>query len=63
MEKKARPTTTIVYQFANWKCVISCYPQQRWRAIDEGDTVRLERKTIAMEITKEDFVKHWKVIE
>ena len=61
--KKARPVTAIVYQFANWRCVVNCYPQQRWRATDKGNTVRLERKTITMEIAKEDFVKHWKVEE
>ena len=60
---KARPATAIIYQFADWKCVVSCYPQQRWIMEDKGDTVRLERKTITMEITKEDFEKHWKVVE
>lgn len=61
--KKARPVTTIVYQFANWRCVVNCYPQQRWIMEDKGDTVKLERNNVTLEIWKEDFEKHWKVIE
>ena len=30
---------------------------------DKGDTVKLERNNVTLEIWKEDFEKHWKVIE
>lgn len=63
MEEKARPATTVIYNFADWKCVISCYPQQRWAMTDKGNTVKLERKNITMELPKDDFEKYWKVIE
>lgn len=60
--KKARPKVAMIYRFCDWRCVISCYPQQRWSVEDKGDTVKLERNNITMEIWKEDFEKHWKVL-
>lgn len=60
-QKIARPVKAIKYTGTN--CAIVCYPIQTWWAIDKGDMVKLERGETAVEVTKEDFEKNWKVEE
>ena len=44
------------------KCLIDCFPQQKWKCGISDKTVTLERKGTTLMIPKEDFEKHWKVI-
>ena len=64
---KARVKTVCVYNIKTFtgkaECWLSCYPQQKWEYEVKGDKVWLDRKGITLIIPKEEFEKHWKVIE
>ncbi|MGN0352403.1 MAG: hypothetical protein ACI4ES_12190 [Roseburia sp.] len=64
---KARVKSCIIYRIATFdgqaECYIDCYPQQRFEYRVNGDRVTLDRKGISLVIPKEDFDKHWKVVE
>lgn len=62
-----KPTEFGVYIFPtfpeNAKCVIDCFPQQKWEAQEWDDgKVRISRKNVTMYIPKDDFEKHWKEV-
>ena len=64
---KARPKTYIMYRIATFdgraQCYIHCYPQQKWHYSFNGNKAELTYKNIDLCIPKEDFEKHWKVVE
>ena len=63
----ARPNTFVIYNIkafiSSAECCISCYPQQKWEYEIEEYKVTLRRKGISLTIPKEDFEKHWKVVQ
>ena len=64
---RARPKTFIIYTIKTFsgdaECWISCFPQQKWEYEVKNNKVTLRRKGIALTIPKDDFEKHWKVVE
>ena len=51
---------------AKAECYIHCFPQQKWDCKQDelkANAVQLSRKNITFIIPKEDFEKHWKVVE
>lgn len=60
-----RPNKRVDFNFADWKCLIHCYPQQKWEQIDFDDeekTVDLSYKNIRMTISQEHYEKYFYVL-
>jgi len=64
---KARTKTFCIYTLRTFlgeaECWITCYPQQKWEYEIKGEKVELNRKGISLIIPKNEFEKHWKVVE
>lgn len=64
---KARPKNAATYTVATFsgdaEVWISCFPQQIWEYRERNGKVTLSRKNIFLTILKEEFEKHWKVVE
>lgn len=64
---KARPNEAATYTVQTFiggaEVRISCFPQQIWECRERGRKVTVSRKNISLTITKEEFKKHWKVVE
>lgn len=64
---KARPkeaaTYTVQTFYGDAEVWISCFPQQIWECWENGKKVTVSRKNISLTILKEEFEKHWKVVE
>ena len=65
---KARPREFVMYKITallgEAECYISCFPQQRWDFKERDKKhVKLSRKHLTMVIPKEDFEKHWKMVD
>ena len=64
---KARPKEAATYTVQTFsgdaEVWISCFPQQIWEYRENGRKVTVSRKNISLTIPKEDFEKHWKVVE
>lgn len=65
---KARPKSYILYQIVTFsgdaRCYIHCYPQQKWEYAMKGNNqVELTRKEISLIIPKEEFAKHWIIVD
>ena len=64
---KARPKTFVTYIVSTFngdaEVWISCFPQQIWEYRESGKKVTVSRKNISLTIQKEEFEKHWKVVE
>lgn len=70
MMHKARPRTFVTYRIATFdgkaECYINCYPQQKWECVrfsNDKKGIVLSWKNISLTIPKEDFEKHWKVVD
>lgn len=60
--KKYRPKEQIAYRYGTpYKAMIFCAPQSRWTRWNEKDSnkVYLENRNVIIEISVEDFEKHW----
>ena len=64
---KARPKEVATYTARTFsgdaEVWIGCFPQQRWEYWEKSGKVTLSRKNISLTIPKEEFEKHWKVVE
>lgn len=64
---KARPKTFVTYTVATFtgdaEVWINCFPQQIWEYRERNGKVTVSRKNISLTIPKEEFEKHWKVME
>ena len=64
---KARPKEAATYTVRTFsgdaEVWIYCFPQQRWKYREKGGKVTLILKNIFLTIPKEEFEKHWKVVE
>ena len=64
---KARPNEAATYTVQTFsgdaEVWISCFPQQIWEYREINGKVMLSRKNISLTIPKEEFEKHWKVVE
>lgn len=64
---KARPKEAATYAAQTFsgdaEIWISCFPQQIWECRENGKKVTVSRKNISLTILKEEFEKHWKVVE
>lgn len=64
---KARPKEAATYTVRTFigdaEVRISCFPQQIWEYRESTGEVTVSRKNISLTIQKEEFEKHWKVVE
>ena len=64
---KARPNEAATYTVQTFsgdaEVWISCFPQQIWEYWERNGKVTVRRKNISLTIPKEEFEKHWKVVE
>lgn len=62
---KFRPKTFVTYTISadDAEAWISCWPQQIWECRDRGRKVTLSWKNVSLTIPREEFEKHWKVVE
>ena len=61
-----RPRSYLIYQSPsfNAKCIISCYPQQRWKQVNSNEEcVKLVYKNVSIIIPIYDFEKNWKIVK
>lgn len=64
---KARPKEAATYTVQTFsgdaEVWISCFPQQIWEYQERNGKVTVSWKNISLTIPKEEFEKHWKVVE
>ncbi len=64
---KARPKEAATYTVQTFiggaEVWISCFQQKIWEYRKEDRKVTVSRKKISLTIPKEEFEKHWKVVE
>ena len=64
---KARPKEAAAYTVQTFsgdaEVWISCFPQQIWKYLERNGKIMVSRKNISLTIPREEFEKHWKVVE
>lgn len=60
---KVKPKTVVIFQFCNWKCKVILDPRQKWSLSISNNKYIVERDNTALELTKEEFEKHFSIIE
>ena len=64
---KARPKEAATYTVRTFsgdaEVWIYCFQQQIWKYLERNGKIMVSRKNISLTIPREEFEKHWKVVE
>ena len=63
MKARVERATTYTVTADDAEAWIACRPQQIWECRDRGRKVTASWKNVSLTIPKEEFEKHWKVVE